>query len=219
MEIPTCNRSRTWAWNSTNDFSTQDLDLESIEAVKRVVILASGSGSLAQAIIDDAELGGQIVAVVSDRSDALVLERAQKSSIATHVIEMKSERMTWDREIFDCVIDLKADLVISAGFMRILSPDFVQTFPTINSHPALLPLFPGAHAVRDALAAGVSETGTTIHWVDEGIDTGKIITQAKVSILPGDNEASLHERIKEVERGLIVAAIKEVLPTLESRHG
>ena len=183
--------------------------------MKRVVILASGSGSLAQAIIDDAELGDQIVAVVSDRSDALVLERAQKSSIATHVIEMKSERMTWDREIFDCVIDLKADLVISAGFMRILSPDFVQTFPTINSHPALLPLFPGAHAVRDALAAGVSETGTTIHWVDEGIDTGKIITQAKVSILPGDNEASLHERIKEVERGLIVATIPQILAELK----
>lgn len=103
--------------------------------------------------------------------------------------------------------------------MRILSSDFVRTFPTINSHPALLPLFPGAHAVRDALAAGVTETGTTIHWVDEGVDTGKIIRQVKVSILPGDNEASLHERIKEVERGLIVAAIKEVLPTLESRHG
>jgi phosphoribosylglycinamide formyltransferase-1 len=219
VEIPTCNWSRTWAWNIVDNIYTQNLIIESIEAVKRAVILASGNGSLAQAIIDDAELRSQIVAVVSDRSDALVLERAQKSSIATHVIEMKSERMTWDREIFDCVIDLKADLVISAGFMRILSPDFVQTFPTINSHPALLPLFPGAHAVRDALAAGVSETGTTIHWVDEGIDTGKIITQAKVSILPGDNEASLHERIKEVERGLIVAAIKEVLPTLESRHG
>ncbi len=187
--------------------------------MKRVVILASGNGSLAQAIIDDVELGSHIVAVVSDRSDAFVLERAHKSSISTHVIEMKSERMTWDREIFDYVMNLKPDLVISAGFMRILSPDFVQTFPTINSHPALLPLFPGAHAVRDALAAGVSETGTTIHWVDQGIDTGKIIAQAKVSILTGDNEASLHERIKEVERGLIVAAVKEVLPTLESRHG
>jgi phosphoribosylglycinamide formyltransferase-1 len=187
--------------------------------VKRAVILASGNGSLAQAIIDDAQLGGQIVAVVSDRADALVLERARSSDIPTHVIEMKSDRKVWDKEILDCVNNLKPDLVISAGFMRILSPDFVQTFPTINSHPALLPLFPGAHAVRDALVAGASETGTTIHWVDQGMDTGKIIMQARVSILPGDNEASLHERIKEVERGLIVAAIKEVLPTLESRHG
>ena len=187
--------------------------------MKRAVILASGNGSLAQAIIDDAELRSQIVAVISDRADALVLERARVCDIPTHVIEMKNDRKMWDKEIFDCVNNLKPDLVISAGFMRILSPDFVQTFPTINSHPALLPLFPGAHAVRDALAAGVSETGTTIHWVDQGIDTGEIITQARVSILPGDNEVSLHERIKEVERGLIVAAIKEVLPTLESRHG
>ena len=187
--------------------------------MKRAVILASGNGSLAQAIIDDLQLGGQIVALISDRADALVLERARTCAVPTHVVEMKSDRKIWDREIFDYVNNLKPDLVISAGFMRILSPDFVQTFPTINSHPALLPLFPGAHAVRDALAAGVSETGTTIHWVDQGIDTGKIITQARVSILPGDNEASLHERIKEVERGLIVAAIKEVLPTLESRHG
>ena len=187
--------------------------------MKRAVILASGNGSLAQAIIDDPQLGGQIVALISDRADALVLERARLKTIPTHVIEMKSDRKIWDREIFDYVNNLKPDLVISAGFMRILSPDFVQTFPTINSHPALLPLFPGAHAVRDALAAGVSETGTTIHWVDQGVDTGKTIRQEKVSILPGDNEASLHERIKEVERGLIVAAIKEVLPTLESRHG
>jgi phosphoribosylglycinamide formyltransferase-1 len=187
--------------------------------LKRLVILASGNGSLAQAIIDDAQLSDQIVALISDRADALVLERARLSAIPIHIIEMNSDRKLWDKEMFDCVNNLKPDLVISAGFMRILSPDFVNTFPTINSHPALLPQFPGAHAVRDALAAGVSETGTTIHWVDQGIDTGEIITQARVSILPGENEASLHERIKEVERGLIVAAIKEVLPTLESRHG
>ena len=187
--------------------------------MKRLVILASGNGSLAQAIIDDAQLSDQIVALISDRADSLVLERARLSAIPIHIIEMNNDRKLWDKEMFDCVNNLKPDLVISAGFMRILSPDFVNTFPTINSHPALLPQFPGAHAVRDALAAGVSETGTTIHWVDQGIDTGEIITQARVSILPGENEASLHERIKEVERGLIVAAIKEVLPTLESRHG
>jgi phosphoribosylglycinamide formyltransferase-1 len=219
VEVPITNRSRTRAWNIIDNIYTKNLIIESFETVKRAVILASGNGSLAQAIIDDAQLGGQIVAVVSDRADALVLERARSSDIPTHVIEMKSDRKVWDKEILDCVNNLKPDLVISAGFMRILSPDFVQTFPTINSHPALLPLFPGAHAVRDALVAGASETGTTIHWVDQGMDTGKIIMQARVSILPGDNEASLHERIKEVERGLIVAAIKEVLPTLESRHG
>lgn len=91
----------------------------------------------------------------------------------------------------------------------------MKQFPTINSHPALLPQFPGAHAVRDALAAGVSVTGTTVHWVDDGVDTGPIITQMEVPVLPGDDEATLHERIKKVERGLIVATIALILPTLE----
>ena len=99
--------------------------------------------------------------------------------------------------------------------MRILPSDFVNRFPTINSHPALLPQFPGAHAVRDALAAGVPVTGTTVHWVDDGVDTGPIITQMEVPVLPGDDEATLHERIKKVERGLIVATIALILPTLE----
>ena len=106
---------------------------------------------MAQAIIDDTQLGGRIVALISDRTDARVLERARTSAIPTYVIDMKSDRKVWDKEILDCVNNLKPDLVISAGFMRILSPDFVQTFPTINSHPALLPLFPGAHAVRLSL--------------------------------------------------------------------
>ena len=187
--------------------------------MKKLVILASGNGSLAQAIIENLGIDARIIAVVSDRNDAFVLDRARKHSIPTQVIEMKSDRDRWNQEIIDCITKLNPDLVVSAGFMRILSPEFVRKFPTINSHPALLPQFPGAHAVRDALAAGVNVTGTTIHWVDEGVDTGKIITQAQVSIFPGDNEASLHERIKEVERGLIVAAIKDVLPTLESRNG
>jgi len=107
------------------------------------------------------------------------------------------------------------DLVVSAGFMRILAPQFVQTFKVINSHPALLPLFPGAHAVRDALAAGATETGTTIHWVDEGIDTGKVIAQERIAVFPIDNEESLHERIKIIERGLIVATIPQILAELK----
>jgi phosphoribosylglycinamide formyltransferase-1 len=100
--------------------------------------------------------------------------------------------------------------------MKILSPEFVNNFPTINSHPALLPDFPGAHAVRDALAAGVTITGTTVHWVDAGVDTGPIITQMEVPVVPGDDEATLHERIKKVERGLIVATIALITPTLEN---
>ena len=183
---------------------------------KRVVILASGTGSLAQAIMDSAELDIQIVAVVSDRADAQVLERAKKANINTSVIELNGDRAAWDRQLFSQIDQYQPDLVISAGFMRILSAEFVSTFPTINSHPALLPDFPGAHAVRDALAAGVTITGTTVHWVDAGVDTGPIITQMEVPVLPGDDEALLHERIKKVERGLIVATIALITPTLET---
>jgi phosphoribosylglycinamide formyltransferase-1 len=183
---------------------------------KRVVILASGTGSLAQAIMDASELEIQIVAVVSDRADAQVLERAKKASINTSVIELKGDRAAWDKQLFNQVDQYQPDLVVSAGFMRILSAEFVSTFPTINSHPALLPDFPGAHAVRDALAAGVTVTGTTVHWVDAGVDTGPIITQMEVPVVPGDDEASLHERIKKVERGLIVATIALITPTLET---
>jgi phosphoribosylglycinamide formyltransferase-1 len=100
--------------------------------------------------------------------------------------------------------------------MRILPQRITERFRIINSHPALLPAFPGAHAVRDALAAGATETGTTIHWVDAGVDTGPIIAQEKVAILQGDTEESLHERIKIVERGLIVATIASLLPTLDA---
>jgi phosphoribosylglycinamide formyltransferase-1 len=181
----------------------------------RVVILASGSGTLAQAIIDATELDIEIVAVISDVSSAQVLARASTSGIQSKVIEVGASRQTWNKQIIDAVAQFKADLVVSAGFMRILPTEFVNRFPTINCHPALLPDFPGAHAVRDALAAGVQVTGTTVHWVDDGVDTGPIITQMQVPVLPGDDEATLHERIKKVERGLIVATIALILPTLE----
>lgn len=182
---------------------------------KRVVILASGSGSLAQAIIDASDLDIQVVAVVSDNPKAQVLDRAKKSGVNTSVIELTGDRELWNEQLFNQVDQYRPDLVVSAGFMKILAANFVQTFPTINSHPALLPEFPGAHAVRDALAAGVSVTGTTVHWVDDGVDTGPIITQMEVPVLPNDDEASLHERIKTVERGLIVATIALIIPTLE----
>jgi phosphoribosylglycinamide formyltransferase-1 len=186
--------------------------------MKRIVILASGSGTLAQAIFD-ADLGADIVAVISDQKDAVVLDRAQKARIETFTIPMMPDRAQWDRELETLIAALKPDLVISAGFMRILSERITSRFKIINSHPALLPLFPGAHAVRDALAAGATETGTTIHWVDAGIDTGEVIAQERVEILPGDTEESLHERIKIVERGLIVATIASLLISMEKIDG
>lgn len=182
--------------------------------MKRIVILASGSGSLAHAIMT-ATKDYLVVALVSDRPKAKALEIAKEFGIATQVVPMLDDRKLWDQEILEVVKSYQPDLVVSAGFMRILPAEFVQTFKVINSHPALLPLFPGAHAVRDALAAGATTTGTTIHWVDEGVDTGSIIAQASVEIIPTDTEETLHERIKIIERGLIVATIPEVLAQLK----
>jgi phosphoribosylglycinamide formyltransferase-1 len=185
--------------------------------LKNLVILASGNGSLAQAIIDSSDsIGAKVIAVVCDNPAALVLERAASAGIPTQIVEMKADRKAWDTDLIALLRLLDADLVLSAGFMRILSPECVNEFKVINSHPALLPLFPGAHAVRDALSAGATHTGTTIHWVDSGVDTGKIIAQERVEITPGDDEDSLHERIKIVERRLYVETLKKLLPTLES---
>lgn len=191
--------------------------------MKRVVILASGSGTLAQAIFDartDQLIGVDIVALISDNPEAYVLQRAEAAHIESFVIPMLSDRTEWDREIETLIAALKPDLVVSAGFMRLLSEKVVNRFKIINSHPSLLPLYPGAHAVRDALAAGARETGSTIHWVDAGLDTGQIIAQERLEILAGDTEESLHERIKILERGLIVATIAQLTQrNLEKNNG
>jgi len=190
--------------------------------MKRIVILASGNGSLAQAIIDavtSEALEAKIVGIITDQPHAFVIERARQAHLESYIIPMQSDRDFWNSELEKLIAALNPDLVVSAGFMRILAPSITEKFRIINSHPALLPAFPGAHAVRDALAAGVSETGTTIHWVDAGVDTGEVIAQEKVAVLPTDDEETLHERIKIVERGLIVATIASLLPTLEPVRG
>ena len=187
----------------------------------RVLLLASGDGSLVQAIIDAVkkdELDIHIVGLVCDQPGARVIERVKAAGIPTYLIPIAVARQQWDKEIWDVGIELNPDLIVSAGFMRILSPEFVQRFKVINSHPSLLPNFPGVHAVKDALLANVAMTGTTIHWVDSGVDTGEIIAQVEIAVVPNDDIASLHERIKIVERGLIVETISKLLPTLEKRH-
>jgi phosphoribosylglycinamide formyltransferase-1 len=188
--------------------------------MKRIVILASGSGTLAQAIFDAdfSTEGAEVVALVCDKPGAQVLDRAEARHIESYTIPMLADRSVWNTELEGLIAALRPDLVVSAGFMRILPEAITSRFKIINSHPALLPLFPGAHAVRDAMAAGATETGTTIHWVDAGVDTGEVIAQEKVEILPDDTEESLHERIKILERGLIVATIRKVLATLETNH-
>ena len=172
-----------------------------------ILILASGSGTLAQALIDSQF---DIKAIVSDVADAEVLNRGKRAGIPTQVISFRQPREEWNKELFEYVAKIDPDLVVSVGFMRILAPDFVRRFRVINSHPSLLPNFPGAHAVRDALAANVTETGCTVHWVDEGMDTGEIIAQQSIAIEPDDDLASLHERIKILERKLVVKVVKEL---------
>lgn len=185
----------------------------------RVVILASGTGTLAQAIIDaqsapttqSEDANYHVVGVVSD-CDCPALARAESANIPAQCVTFRggAERGEWNAELAAAVEDFHPDLVVSAGFMRILSPEFLERFPrrVINTHPALLPSFPGAHAVADALSYGVKVTGSTVHFVDEGVDTGEIIAQRPVEVHSDDTEESLHERIKVVEREVIVDVIR-----------
>ena len=176
---------------------------------KKILLLASGTGSLATAILEANKSGlidAEFIGLISDK-DSPALDVARSFEIPALFIPMAADRALWDQELFKVVEGMAPDLVVSVGFMRILSPQFVQRFKVINTHPSLLPLYPGAHAVRDALAAGASITGTTVHWVDAGLDTGPVITAREVAVLIGDTESSLHERIKIAERALIVETL------------
>ena len=182
----------------------------------RVVLLASGAGTLAQSVLDSItgpDCPYRVVALVSDR-DCEAVTRAANAGLATAVVRPgdHADRATWDRALRDAVRDLEPDWVVSAGFMRILGESFLSEFPgrVLNTHPALLPSFPGAHAVRDAMAYGVKVTGSTVHLVDAGVDTGPVLAQEAVPILDSDDEDSLHERIKIVERRLLVEVIAAV---------
>ncbi|NQW06618.1 MAG: phosphoribosylglycinamide formyltransferase [SAR202 cluster bacterium] len=179
----------------------------------RLVLLASGTGTLAQAIIDAEKsqlLDCEISALISDR-DSNALKRAQDAGIRAEYLPMQPDRKVWELQLANLISALKVDLVVSVGFMRVLSAEFVAKFPTINTHPSLLPKFPGAHGVRDALASGDIKTGATVHWVDAEVDTGEIISQREVPIYPADDESSLHERIKIVERSLIVETLTDLI--------
>ncbi|QRP96997.1 phosphoribosylglycinamide formyltransferase [Corynebacterium sp. FDAARGOS 1242] len=176
-----------------------------------VVVLVSGTGSLLQAILHGQDEHYAVAKVIAD-VPCQGIERAQAAGIATEVVEMGEDRAEWNRRLVDAVDAAQPDVVVSAGFMKILGKDFLDRFEgrTINTHPALLPAFKGAHGVRDALAYGAKVTGSTVHFVDAGVDTGAIIAQEPVRVLPEDDEASLHERIKVVERELIVTVLRAI---------
>ena len=182
----------------------------------RVVVLASGTGSLLASLIRATaapEHPVQIVAVGTDRPCA-ALQRAAEAGIASFTVALGgfTDRAEWDRALTDAVAEHDPHLVVSAGFRKVLGSKFLAHYGgrTLNTHPALLPSFPGAHAVPDAQAYGVKISGTTVHLVDVGVDTCPILAQRAVPVLPGDDVTSLHERIKVVERHLLVDVLSAV---------
>ncbi|QKW08726.1 phosphoribosylglycinamide formyltransferase [Streptomyces sp. NA04227] len=189
-------------------------------AVKRLVVLVSGSGTNLQALLDAIEAdgaaayGAEIVAVGADREGIAGLDRARAAGLPTFVCRVKDfeSREAWDTALAEATAAHRPDLVVSAGFMKIVGKEFLARFGGrfVNTHPALLPSFPGAHGVRDALAYGAKVTGCTVHFVDDGVDTGPIIAQGVVEVVEEDTEegaAALHERIKSVERALLVEVV------------
>jgi len=180
----------------------------------RVVVLASGSGSTLQALLDaarDPGYGARLVAVGADREGAGALERSTAAGVPTFVCPYTrgDDRAAWDRALTAAVAGHRPDLVVSAGFMRLLGPVFLDAFGgrVVNSHPALLPSFPGMHGPRDALAYGVKVSGATLFVVDAGVDSGAIVAQRTVPVHVDDDETSLHERIKVEERAMLVDVV------------
>ena len=183
---------------------------------RRVVALASGGGSTLQALLDaaaDPAYGVRVVAVGSDREGTGAVERARAAGIVTFVLPLGADREDWDAQLADAVAEHEPDLVVLAGFMRLVGRSFLGRWGgrVVNSHPALLPSFPGMHAARDALGYGVKVTGCTLFVVDDGVDTGPIVDQRVVPVEDGDDETALHERIKAAERTMLVEMVGRML--------
>lgn len=181
----------------------------------RVVVLVSGSGTNLQALLDAAQdpaYGARVVAVGADREGIEGLARADRADIPTFVRRLADfeTREGWDAAMRTVVGRFEPDLVVCAGFMKLLGQDFLDAFLTLNTHPALCPSFPGMHGPRDALAYGVKVTGATLFVVDGGIDTGPIVSQVTVPVEDSDDEATLHERIKVVERRMLVESVGRI---------
>ncbi|MFO0712227.1 MAG: phosphoribosylglycinamide formyltransferase [Sandaracinus sp.] len=183
----------------------------------KLAVLASGRGSNLRAIADAIDRGAcaaSIVAVVSDKDDAGALAFAAERGVASAIVRPKAyeSRALWDAALAEAVASFSPDLVVLAGFMRIIGGAMLDRFShrIVNVHPALLPSFPGAHGARDAIAKGVRISGCTVHLVDAGVDTGPILAQAAVSVWPSDDEASLQARIQREEHRLLPAVIDAI---------
>ncbi|KQR44183.1 phosphoribosylglycinamide formyltransferase-1 [Frigoribacterium sp. PvP120] len=182
----------------------------------KLVVLISGGGSNLRALLEaaqHADYPARVVAVGADR-DADGLEHAEAFGIPTFTVPFTAfpDRASWGDELLAQLTGWGADLVVLSGFMRLLPPRVVEALSPhlINTHPAYLPEFPGAHGVRDAIAAGVEQTGASVIVVDAGVDSGPILAQRRIPVLPGDDESSLHDRIKIVERELLVRTVHDI---------
>ncbi len=179
---------------------------------RRVGVLVSGEGSNLQALLDE---GLPVAAVAASTPAARGLERARAAGVPAEAfpLDRYATRDERDTAMADWLVAHGVELVVCAGYMQLLRPCFLERFPkrVVNVHPALLPAFPGAHAVEDALAAGVAETGATVHLVDEGVDTGPVLRQEPVPVVPGDTVETLHARIRAVEHRLLPAVVRELV--------
>jgi phosphoribosylglycinamide formyltransferase 1 len=180
----------------------------------RLVVLVSGEGTNLQALIDacaDPAYGATVVAVGADRDDIRGLERAEQAKIPVFTVKVKdfATRDKWDEALAARCAEFEPELIVCAGFMKLVGKAFLARFGgrCLNTHPALLPSFPGMHGVRDALDYGVKVTGCTVFLVDEGVDQGPVVAQAAVPVHDDDDEETLHERIKVAERALLVATV------------
>lgn len=180
----------------------------------RLVVLVSGSGTNLQSLLDaarDPGYGAQVVAVGADRGEILALDRARDAGIPTFVLRVRdfAERADWDRALTDAVAAYEPDLIVLAGFMKLNGAAFLARFAgkTVNTHPALSPSFPGMHGPGEALAYGVKVTGATLFVVNDGIDAGPVVAQRPVEVRDDDDVESLHGRIKQVERGMLVDTV------------
>ena len=192
----------------------------------RTAILASGRGSNLQALIKACESGSlniEIVAVGSDQAGTVALERAKEAGIPTRVFQVRDypHRQAQEEDLLIWMRGKRVELLLLAGYMRVLGPQFIRqaNFPVMNIHPSLLPAFPGLHAQRQALEYGVKVSGCTVHFVDEGLDSGPIILQEAVPVLPGDTEESLAQRILEVEHRLYPEAVRRFVLGKVERTG
>jgi phosphoribosylglycinamide formyltransferase-1 len=181
----------------------------------RVAVLASGSGTNLQALLDHPVVGSRIVLVVSDRREARARGRARAKGVEALFVDPKAfpDRPSFDRAVLAALRERDVGFVVLAGFMRIVGPELVRAYAgrMLNLHPALLPSFPGAHGIREALEWGVRVTGVTVHLVDEEVDHGPIVAQEAVSVLPGDDEETLATRIHEVEHRIYPQAVQALI--------